>query len=603
MLRVLRVLQIQANRLWTWLEGEAEESEEEEEEEEEAADDGDEEEEEEEEEEDDDVPLTPHGKKQARGTVKREHSEDEPDDVPEKHSSSAAKASGKAARSTMLEVKQEPQTMAEKKKRKAEERSPPKVPPKKSEAEMPKKKKDKDKPARGNVSFAISGKGPQKSISAAPTRAEKFQHEGDRTSSVAAFNAWFVRSRESHVCGAPVSAARCSATWLPPSCFHRIRRRRARRGTIPRASKQKDLAPLGWRWSRSLCCVFSTRASLSPLEAGTPRVARGARSPRSTCLASAVPLEDRHHVVRVLQKPPPETEGQGAKEGPKEPAEGAAEGAAARTEVSAGGDDGPAGEQVRVAGSLLFARYARMVLFCLWNPPWHVLRVLRVLRVTRVSILAFLWRTAPRFPRSAGACASEGGAPRLPVVASYRQLSRGVDGVNQMALQMRQMGRQMTWSHAVRAFVLRYAVVNAYATCRSLGGVRTGTMFDWQLDLIRRRFCTVAVAKPIHVPVRMPGRRVCAHCNRGKTHYVCCGCGKWYHVGCFAVAHGVTGVVEADVEEEGDEAEVDGSEREESEDDTEEESEEEGEEDEEEESEEEEESDGEEDEDMEVDED
>ena len=175
MLRVLRVLQIQANRLWTWLEGEEEDSEEEEEEEE-AADDGDEEEEEETEEEDDDEPLTPHAKKQARGTVKKEHSEDEPDDtvVPEKHSSSSAKA----ARSAMLEVKQEPQTMAEKKKRKAEERSPPKVPRKKSEAEMPKKKKDKDKPARGNVSFAIGGKGPQKSINAAPTRAEKFQHEG-----------------------------------------------------------------------------------------------------------------------------------------------------------------------------------------------------------------------------------------------------------------------------------------------------------------------------------------------------------------------------------------------------------------------------------------
>ena len=109
----------------------------------------------------------------------------------------------------------------------------------------------------------------------------------------------------------------------------------------------------------------------------------------------------------------------------------------------------------------------------------------------------------------------------------------------------------------------------------------------------------MAVAKPIHVPVRMPGRWVCTHCNRGKTQYVFCGCGKWYHVGCFAMAHGVTGVVEADVEEESDEAEEDGSEREESEDDTEEESEEEGEEDEEEESEEEEESDGEEDEDME----
>ena len=73
--------------------------------------------------------------------------------MPEKHSSSSAKA----ARSTMLEVKQEPQTMAEKKKRKLEERSPPRVPPKKSEAEMPKKKKDKDQPARGNAPFAIAG--------------------------------------------------------------------------------------------------------------------------------------------------------------------------------------------------------------------------------------------------------------------------------------------------------------------------------------------------------------------------------------------------------------------------------------------------------------
>ena len=167
-----------------------------------------------------------------------------------------------------------------------------------------------------------------------------------------------------------------------------------------------------------------------------------------------------------------------------------------------------------------------------------------------------------------------------------------------MALQMRQMGRQMMWSHAVRAFVLRYAVVNAYAACWSLGWAQTGTMFDWQRDLILRRFCTVAVAKPSHVPVRMLGRWVCAHCNRGKTDYVCCGCGNWYHVGCFAVAHGVTGLVEVNVEEKGDEAEEDGSEREESEDHTEEESEEEGEKVEEEDSEEEGESDGAEDEDM-----
>ena len=63
--------------------------------------------------------------------------------------------------------------MAEKKKRKSEERSPPKEPLKKSEAEMPKKKKDKARPARGHVSFASGGKGPQKSISAAPNKSRE----------------------------------------------------------------------------------------------------------------------------------------------------------------------------------------------------------------------------------------------------------------------------------------------------------------------------------------------------------------------------------------------------------------------------------------------
>ena len=128
-------------------------------------------------------------------------------------------------------------------------------------------------------------------------------------------------------------------------------------------------------------------------------------------------------------------------------------------------------------------------------------------------------------------------------------------------------------------------------------------MFDCQCDLMRRRFCKVEVPQPIHMPVRMLGRRVCKHCKRGNTHYACCGCGKWYHVGCFAVAHGVTAVVEAVVEEESEEAEEDGSETEETQDNEEEKSEEEGEEDEEEESaeDEEEESQEEEDEDMEED--
>ena len=122
-LHLLRVLQIQANRLWTWLEGEEEESEKEEEEEA-SADDGDEEEEDKTEEGDEDEPA--HGKKQAQGAPKKEHSEDEPEDavVPEKQSASSAKA----AQSAMLEFKQESQTMAEKKKQKLEERSTSNVP-------------------------------------------------------------------------------------------------------------------------------------------------------------------------------------------------------------------------------------------------------------------------------------------------------------------------------------------------------------------------------------------------------------------------------------------------------------------------------------------
>ena len=75
-----------------------------------------------------------------------------------------------------------------------------------------------------------------------------------------------------------------------------------------------------------------------------------------------------------------------------------------------------------------------------------------------------------------------------PVVAAYRTLSRGVDGMNQMALQMRRVGRRMTWAHTVRAFVLRYAVVNAFATCRQLGLCKeTTSMWEWQWQVLRRR--------------------------------------------------------------------------------------------------------------------
>ena len=112
-----------------------------------------------------------------------------------------------------------------------------------------------------------------------------------------------------------------------------------------------------------------------------------------------------------------------------------------------------------------------------------------------------------------------------PVLAAYRTLSRGVDGVNQMALQMRQVGRQMTWAHAVRAFVLRYAVVNALATCRQLGLCKeTTSMWEWQWQVLQRRYFAQPLRQEVHVPVATQRRRVCHFCKRGRTGYECTGC-------------------------------------------------------------------------------
>ena len=112
-----------------------------------------------------------------------------------------------------------------------------------------------------------------------------------------------------------------------------------------------------------------------------------------------------------------------------------------------------------------------------------------------------------------------------PVVAAYRTLSRGVDGVNQMALQMRQVVRQMIWAHAVRAFVLRYAVVNAFATCRQLGVCKeTTSMWEWQWQVLRRRYFSHPLQQEVHVPVATQRRRVCHFCKKGRTGYECTGC-------------------------------------------------------------------------------
>ena len=130
-----------------------------------------------------------------------------------------------------------------------------------------------------------------------------------------------------------------------------------------------------------------------------------------------------------------------------------------------------------------------------------------------------------------------------PVVAAYRTLWRGVNGVNQMALQMRHVGRQMTWAHAVRAFVLRYAVVNAFATCRQLGLCKeTTSMLDWKWQVLRRRYFAHPLRQEVPVPVATQRRLVCHFCKRGRTSYECTGCGKAFHLLCFAPGHGYGGV-------------------------------------------------------------
>ena len=88
---------------------------------------------------------------------------------------------------------------------------------------------------------------------------------------------------------------------------------------------------------------------------------------------------------------------------------------------------------------------------------------------------------------------------------------------------------------------------------------------------IKRRYCTTPVSMHIHMPVRMEGRCGCRWSKHGKTHFTCSACGKWYHVACFAVAHGVAGKEDSEEDAEGEREE---DEEEESEEDEEEESEE-----------------------------
>ena len=131
-----------------------------------------------------------------------------------------------------------------------------------------------------------------------------------------------------------------------------------------------------------------------------------------------------------------------------------------------------------------------------------------------------------------------------PPVRAYRMLAGGVDTANQMALQHRETGRCSTWGQAVRHFLLRYAITNAFATCRQLGVLPHGErMSDFQWACMKA-VCGQPIPKPVaaikHLPVAAT-RKQCAHCS-GLSTWECSGCpGIHLHIKCFAAFHGVGG--------------------------------------------------------------
>ena len=141
------------------------------------------------------------------------------------------------------------------------------------------------------------------------------------------------------------------------------------------------------------------------------------------------------------------------------------------------------------------------------------------------------------------------GNPLPPVPACYQEFSRAVDGANLMALQMRQLGRQMTWSHALRAFMVRYAVASAFATAKALGLVdEKTTMWEFQWDILQLRYFSgaefnnttpTAAVPTVHAPKPFASRLLCTHCRNGSTRWASGACRKHMHIKCFGDAHDV----------------------------------------------------------------
>lgn len=129
-----------------------------------------------------------------------------------------------------------------------------------------------------------------------------------------------------------------------------------------------------------------------------------------------------------------------------------------------------------------------------------------------------------------------------PAIYAYRQLAGGVDTANQMALQHREVGRCSTWAQAVRYFLLRYAMTNAFATCRFLKLLPKGErMYAFQWACMKA-VCGEPLLRhvgSVHAPLRRATRTTCHHCRDGASLWGCSGCKEEVrlHVKCFADFH------------------------------------------------------------------
>ena len=96
-----------------------------------------------------------------------------------------------------------------------------------------------------------------------------------------------------------------------------------------------------------------------------------------------------------------------------------------------------------------------------------------------------------------------------PAIYAYRQLAGGVDTVNQMAMQHREVVWCSTWAQAVQHILLRYTMANAFTTCQFLRLLPKGERMYAFLWTCMKAVCgnpRLRHVPSVHAPVRRATR-------------------------------------------------------------------------------------------------